>query len=74
MFEDRLFHVVLPLTAYAILAVSPWAAYFHPRPGLFLVGAAALLLLFVGIHNAWDIVTYNVFVKRHEQTEAERQR
>ena len=31
VFEDRLFRVVLPLTAYAILAVSPWAAYFHPR-------------------------------------------
>jgi hypothetical protein len=23
-----------------------------------------LLLLFVGIHNAWDLVTYHVFVKR----------
>jgi hypothetical protein len=21
----------------------------------------------VGIHNAWDIVTYHVFVKRHER-------
>jgi hypothetical protein len=25
---------------------------------LFVVGAALLLLLFIGIHNAWDIVTY----------------
>jgi hypothetical protein len=74
VFEDRLFHVLLPFTAYAMLAVSAWAAYSHPRPALFLVGAAALLLLFVGIHNAWDIVTYHVFVKRQEQREAERQR
>jgi hypothetical protein len=29
----------------------------------FAVGAAALLLLFVGIHNAWDAVTYHIFVK-----------
>jgi hypothetical protein len=28
------------------------------------VGAAALLLLFVGIHNAWDSIAYHVFVKR----------
>jgi hypothetical protein len=23
-----------------------------------MIGAAALLLLFIGIHNAWDTVTY----------------
>jgi hypothetical protein len=68
VFEDRLFHVLLPLMAYATLAASAWAAYSHPRRALFLVGAAALLLLFVGIHNAWDIVTYHVFVKKHEQS------
>jgi hypothetical protein len=73
VFEDRLFHVLLPMTAYALLAVSAWAAYSHPRPALFLVGAVALLLLFVGIHNAWDIVTYHVFVKKHEQPDGERQ-
>jgi hypothetical protein len=33
---------------------------------LFGVGAAALLLLFVGIHNAWDAVTYHVFVNRED--------
>ena len=74
VFEDRLFHVWLPLTAYAMLAVSACAAYSHPRPALFLVAAALLLLLFIGIHNAWDIVTYHVFVRRHEEAEAKRQR
>jgi len=70
--EDWLFHVLLPFTAYAMLAASAGAAWSHPRPALFLVGAAALLLLFIGIHNAWDIVTYQVFVKRREQMEAGR--
>ena len=74
VFEDWLFHVLLPFTAYALLAGSACAASFHPRPALFLVGAAALLLLFIGIHNAWDIIRYHVFVKRREQREAERQR
>jgi hypothetical protein len=73
VFEDRLFNVLLPLTAYAVLAVSAFEAYSHPPRSLFLVGAAALLLLFVGIHNAWDIVTYHVFVKKREQRESERQ-
>jgi hypothetical protein len=29
---------------------------------MFLVGGAALLPLFIGIHNAWDSVTYHVFI------------
>jgi hypothetical protein len=32
-----------------------------------LPGAAALLLLFSGIHNAWDAVTYHVFVKARKK-------
>lgn len=61
-FEDWLFHAVLPFTAYALLAVSPLAARARMREILFGVGAAALLLLFTGIHNAWDAVAYHVFV------------
>ena len=44
-----------------MLALSAFAALAHTREGLFGVGAATLLLLFVGIHNAWDSVTYHVF-------------
>ncbi|MDB5293354.1 MAG: hypothetical protein JWL69_4595 [Phycisphaerales bacterium] len=69
VFEDWLFYVLLPLTAYAMLAVSAWAAYWHARPALFVVAAAALLLLFIGIHNAWDSVIYNVFAQRRERRE-----
>jgi hypothetical protein len=61
-FEDWLFHIVLPLAAYAMLAVSPFAAPSHERQALFGVGGAALLLLFIGIHNAWDNISYNVLV------------
>ena len=62
--EDWLFHVVLPAAAYAILAVSSFAASSRLRDALFGVGAASLLLLFIGIHNAWDAVAYHVLVNR----------
>jgi len=42
----------------------------HERPALFFAAAAALLLLFIGIHNAWDAVIYHVFVGKPEQQEA----
>ena len=60
--EDWLFHLVLPIGAYTLLALSALAAPSHARDALFGVGGAALLLLFVGIHNAWDAVAYHVFV------------
>ncbi len=70
--EDWLFHLVLPLAAYGILAVAAFIARSHPGKALFAVAAAALLLLFIGIHNAWDAVTYHVFVQR-QRRRAEKQ-
>jgi hypothetical protein len=59
-FEDWLFHFVLALAAYVLLAVSAFAASSHTHEALFSVGAAVLILLFIGIHNAWDSVAYHV--------------
>src|SRR5207245_2423614 len=56
--EDWIWHIVLPLAAYAALAAAAFALTRHPLPSLFVVGASSLLLLFAGIHNAWDTVTY----------------
>ena len=67
VFEDWLFHVLLPLVAYATLAASAFVASTHPRPALFIVAAASLLLLFIGIHNAWDTVTHLVFARKVEK-------
>jgi hypothetical protein len=64
VFEDWLFHLFLPLAAYAALAFSAYEARDHFGNALFGVGAAALVLLFTGIHNAWDGVAYHVFVQR----------
>jgi len=74
VFEDWLCHVVLPAAAYATLAVSAYATQSHAYEALFGVAAAALLLLFSGIHNAWDAVTYHVLNRRSEQPEPENTR
>lgn len=69
--EDWLFHSLLPLGAYAVLALSALAAHTHAREALLGVGAATLLLLFVGIHNAWDGVSYFVFVSMRKAKDRE---
>jgi len=63
-FEDWLCHALLPLAAYAILALSAFATFPHAREALFGIAGATLLLLFLGIHNAWDAVAYHVLVRR----------
>jgi len=67
-FEDWLFHALLPFAAYATLIGSAFASRVDVEKSLFGVGAAALLLLFIGIHNAWDAVTYHVTVVKPQQS------
>ena len=62
-FEDWLFHVLLPFAAYLGLAIAAIAARSRLHESLFGVAGAAVLLLFAGIHNAWDAVTYHVFAR-----------
>jgi hypothetical protein len=71
VFEDWLFHILFPAAAYAALVASACVAHSHARPALLLVAGAVLLLLFIGIHNAWDAVTYHVFVQRKEPRQAQ---
>jgi hypothetical protein len=56
--EDWLWHTIFPLISYTVLVVAALVLPSNPVPALFGVGAVAVLLLFIGIHNAWDAVTY----------------
>ena len=69
VFEDWLWHAILPLTAYGSLLVSGIFVFTWPVPALYVVAAAALLLLFVGIHNAWDTAIYISMQKRRTRDE-----
>ena len=58
VFEDWLWHVGLPLVSYAVALAAAFFIRDHAHRSLFVVGFSALMLLFIGIHNAWDAVTY----------------
>ena len=43
------------------------AAVFPKNPALalYIIGAVMIVLLFLGIHNAWDLVTYLALERSH---------
>ncbi len=56
--EDWLFHTVLPLVSYTALFFAVLVLLGNPALALFIIATATVLLLFIGIHNAWDNVIY----------------
>ena len=62
--EDWIWHTALPLISYAALLATGILLPRDPATCLFVIGATALLLLFIGIHNAWDAVTYIALQRR----------
>lgn len=58
VFEDWLWHTILPVVAYGATIGSAVALSAASSVALFYTSAATLLLVFIGIHNAWDTVTY----------------
>ena len=56
--SDWLWYTVLPLVSYTALVVAAILLPSHPAPALFVIAAGTVLFLFIGIHNAWDNVTY----------------
>jgi hypothetical protein len=56
--EDWAWFVTLPLIAYIALVVAAFMFLDNPTQALFIIAAAMILLVFIGIHNAWDTVTF----------------
>ena len=56
--EDWLFHTVLPLVSYSAFVIAGTLLPSQPTQALYIIAAATVLLLFVGVHNAWDNVTF----------------
>jgi hypothetical protein len=68
--EDWTWHSALPFVAYAAIGLAAVVMERDTADALFVVGGATLLLIFVGIHNAWDTVTFVVSGQLGEVGEA----
>jgi hypothetical protein len=62
--EDWIFHLVLPLAAFAVIVIAAAEVNSHFLGAIFAIAGAVLLLLFTGIHNAWDGAVYHVLSRQ----------
>ncbi len=70
--EDWLWYLVLPLLAHVLLIVAAFMLPKNPSPALYIVAGAMLLLLLVGIRNAWDNVTFLAVERAHSETSSKK--
>jgi hypothetical protein len=56
--EDWLWFAILPMIAYLAMIASAVFLTTIPARVLFALAGVTMLLIFIGIHNAWDVITY----------------
>lgn len=56
--EDWVWYSAFPLLAYAAILASAFLLALATSASLVIIGGCTVLLIFVGIRNAWDVVTY----------------
>jgi hypothetical protein len=58
--EDWTWHVAFPFVSYLAMFAAALMLRRTPTVSLFVIAGVSLLLVFIGIHNAWDTTTYVV--------------
>ena len=58
--DDWMWYTILPLLAYGAVFAGGLALADAARQALFALAGGVLLLIFIGIRNAWDVVTFLV--------------
>ena len=69
--KDWLWYAVLPLIAYVVLITAAVVLPANPALALYFISAVMVALLFVGIHNAWYLVTYLAVDRSHPENKSQ---
>jgi len=72
--HDWLWYMVFPLISYIALIVAAVALPSKPVLGLYIISAIMVALLFLGIRNAWDLVTYFAVERSHPENKSREKR
>jgi hypothetical protein len=65
--EDWIWHVLLPAIVYCTLLTMAFLLWRQPRQSMYGIASALTLLLFVGIHNSWDVAVSITMQKKKEE-------
>ena len=68
--EDWSWYVAFPLLANILLILAAFMLPKNPSSALYMVGSAMMLLLLVGIRNAWDMVTFLAVERAHSENKS----
>jgi hypothetical protein len=71
VFSDWLWYILLPLIAYTAILVGGILLPISAALALFVIAAGTLLLVIMGIRNAWDVVTYMVIEAPQSQNKSQ---
>ncbi|HXA36105.1 MAG TPA: hypothetical protein VNW26_07215 [Steroidobacteraceae bacterium] len=66
--EDWIWNAVLPAVAYGTLLAAAFLVWDRPNLSIYGVAAVSVLLMFVGIHNSWDVAVWNTVRKQKDST------
>ena len=69
--SDWLWYTLVPLLVYSALLVGGILLPITAALSLFVIAAATLLLVIMGIRNAWDIVTYMIIEGPQSQNQSQ---
>ena len=72
--EDWSWYMAFPLLANLLLIVAAFMLPKNPSSALYIVGSAMMLLLLVGIRNAWDMVTFLAVERAHSENKSREER
>jgi amino acid transporter len=68
--EDWFWYMILPLIAQVLVIVAALMLTGSPLPALYMVSLAVIILLLVGIRNAWDMVTFLAVERAHSENKS----
>ena len=69
-FKDWVWYLAFPLLAYIVLIVAAIVLPASPVLALYIISAVMVVLLYLSIHNAWDLVTYLAIDRSHSENKS----
>jgi hypothetical protein len=64
--DDWIWNAILPAMVYGTLVATAGLVWWRPQQSLYGAAAAVVVLMIIGIHNAWDIAIWNSIRKQQD--------